>query len=143
MRVKINPLINIIGTEELIILPITRKEDFLLALNFYEDTLGGRLARFILVLDKYREINYEETIIKGDKGVVEAEGVEEDFKKLSNLIKIEKYLRSNRLPLFINIEILKDADVNERGVRGFINYISKYGKIDIERIKDKIELIIE
>lgn len=143
MKVKINPILHIVGREELIILPITRVKDYVLSLNFYEDTPGGRLARFVLVLDRYGEINDRETIIRGDKGIVIAEGVEEDYKKISQIVKIERYLRSNRIPLFINVEVLKDADTSQRGVKGFINYVMKYGKIDVEKIKGAVELIIE
>lgn len=143
MRVKINPLVNVLGREELIIIPITRNGDFLLSLNFYEDIEGGRLARFVLVQDKYEEIKEKESIILGDKTIVFAEGIEEDFKKLQQIIKVDRHLRSNRIPLYINIEVLKDANIHERGVKGYINYISKYGKIEIEKLKNSISLEIE
>jgi len=143
MRVKINAIAKIIGTEELIIIPITRNGDFVLALNFYEDVEGGRLARFVLVYDKFGEIDYMETIIRGDKIIVTAEGIEEDFKKISNLIKIDKYLKSNRIPLFVNISVLKDANINERGVKGFINYVAKFGRIDVTKVRNVVQLTIE
>ena len=143
MRAKINPILNIIGSEELIIIPITRTGDFLLALNFYEDVNGGRLARFVLIQDKYEEIRGEETALRGDKAIVFVEGIEEDYKKLQQVIKIDKYLRSNRIPLFVNIEVLKDVDIREKGVRGFINYISKYGKIDVHKLANIVNLEIE
>ena len=143
MRVKINPIANVIGREELIIIPITRKGDFLLALNFYEDIEGGRLARFVLIQDKYEEIREEETAIRGDKTIVFAEGVEEDLKKLQQVIRIDRYLRSNRIPLYVNIEVLRDVDIREKGVKGYINYISKYGKIDVHKLTNIVSLEIE
>lgn len=143
MHVKINALVNVIDNEELIILPIDKNGDFVLALNFYEDIPGGRQARLVIVYDKYDEINFKETIIKGDKAIVEAYGVDEDMKKISEIIKIDRYLRSNRVPFYVNIEILKDADINARGVRGYINYINKYGEISIEQLKNVVKLIIE
>lgn len=144
MHVKINPIVNIIGREELIVIPIVRNGDFLLALNFYEDVQGGRLARLVLIQDKYGEIREgEESAIRGDKAIVFAEGVEDDYKKLQQLIKIDRYLRSNRIPLFINIEVLKDVDISEKGVRGYINYISKYGRIDAKKLANVLSLEIE
>ena len=143
MRAKINPILNIIGREELIIIPITRNGDFLLALNFYEDVEGGRVARFVLIQDKYEEIREEETAIRGDKAIVFVEGIEEDYRKLQQVIKIDKYLRSNRIPLFINIEVLKDVDIREKGVKGFINYVSRYGKIDVHKLNNIVSLEID
>jgi len=143
MRAKINPLLNIIGREELIVIPITRKGDFLLSLNFFEDIDGGRVARFVLIQDKYGEIRDEETAVRGDKAIVFVEGIEEDYKKLQQVIKIDKYLRSNRIPLFVNIEVLRDVDIREKGVKGYINYISRYGKIDVHKLANIVSLEID
>jgi len=144
MLVKINPIVNVIGKEELIVIPIVRNGDFLLALNFYEDVQGGRLARLVLIQDKYSELKEgEESAIRGDKAVVFAEGVEEDYRKLQQLIRIDRYLRSNRIPLFINIEVLKDVDITEKGVKGYINYISRYGKIDAKKLVNALTLDVE
>lgn len=49
------------------------------------------------------------------------------------------------LPLFFDIEVLNETDMNQRGVRGFYNYITKYGNIDIEKLKGlvKFEVVTE
>ncbi|MCG2909171.1 MAG: hypothetical protein L7G92_01035 [Stygiolobus sp.] len=71
MRVKIKPIVHVIGEEELIIIPLARNGDFVEALNFYEDVPNGRLARLVLVFDKYNEIRNDEIVgIKGKKAVI-------------------------------------------------------------------------
>lgn len=142
MKIKIKPTLNIIGHEELYVIPITVNKSYLLGLNFYEDVEGGRTARFVIVLDRYGEIN-DTCIISGDKGVVEALGVEEDYRVLSKYVKIEKYLKGNRLPFFVNIEVKKQIDHYERGIQGYLNYISKYGVINARRLQNVIRLEVE
>lgn len=145
MKIKIKSTINIIGHEELYVIPITSNKSFLLGLNFYEDIQGGRTARFIIAYDKYGEIN-DTSIISGDKGIVEAELVEESYSILSSYIKIDKYLKTNKLPFFINIEIKKENQLEDRysrGIQGYLNYVRKYGEIDAIKIKDIIKLDVE
>ncbi|AWR96605.1 hypothetical protein DFR86_02920 [Acidianus sulfidivorans JP7] len=143
MKVKIKSLVNVVGHEELYVIPITYNGIFLLGLNFYEEVEGGRTARFIIVKDNYGEIDDKVRIISGYKGIVEAEGIEEDYKTLSKYIKIEKTLKSNRIPIFVNIEIKQNSENYARGIQGYLNYISKYGEINPLQLKDKIKLEIE
>ncbi|ARM75084.1 hypothetical protein [Acidianus manzaensis] len=142
MKVKIKSLVNIIGHEELFIIPITYNNTFLLGLNFYEEREGGRTARFVIVQDKYGEIDHKTKIISGDKGIVEAIGVEDDYKILAQYIKIEKFLKTNRLPIFVNVQIIQNHEYS-RGIQGYLNYVSRYGEIDTLLLKDKIKLEIE
>lgn len=141
MRVKIKPIVHVIGEEELIIIPLARNGDFIEALNFYEDVPNGRLARLILVLDKYGEIRNDEIVgIKGKKAVVECEGVKEDIQEISKHIKIDRAYEINRVPLFFDIEVLKEVDTSVRGVRGFINYVSAHGRIDVSKLFGIVKL---
>ncbi|AHC50965.1 hypothetical protein SUSAZ_02505 [Sulfolobus acidocaldarius SUSAZ] len=143
MNVKIKPVVNVLGVEELIILPITRNREYLLSLNFYEDVLGGRMVRIVLVLDKYNEIMNDITAIKGKKAVVEASGIKEDMDKLSKIIHIDNRSVTDRIPIYFDIEILKDVDTSQRGVRGFINYVHAYGKPDLSKILNSLQLNVE
>ncbi|WP_052349427.1 hypothetical protein [Candidatus Acidianus copahuensis] len=103
MKVKIKPILQIVGHEELVVIPISIYGKYVLGLNFYEDVDGGRLARLVLVMDKYGEITGI-SVIEGDKGVVSAFGVKETFLELSKAIKIERKLETSRLPFFVNIK---------------------------------------
>ncbi len=141
MRVKIKSLLNIIGHEELYIIPIKRNRDYLLCLNFYEDVAGGTLARLVIVLDKYNEINSIK-VIEGDKGTVEASGTKEDFDLLKKQMKLPKILVSSRIPFFINIKIKNQPETLDRGVVGYLNYIKKYGEIKPFNLNLDLEVLI-
>ncbi len=141
MKVKIKPLLNIIGHEELYVIPIERNSDYLLCLNFYEDIAGGTLARFVIVLDKYNEINSIK-VIEGDKGVVEVSGIKEDFDLLKKHIKLPKILVTTRIPLFTNIKIKNRPETFDRGVTGYLNYVKKYGEIKQLDLKIDLEILV-
>ncbi|MEM0374505.1 MAG: hypothetical protein QXV69_07090 [Sulfolobaceae archaeon] len=138
MRVKIKPIVNVVGEEELIIIPITKSRDYYLCLNFFEDIPEGRLARLVVVLDKYDEINNNIVKIAGKKTFVEAEEVEEAYTELSKVIVIERKAPSYVIPLYFNIEVTEVSLTESEGVKGYFNYIKKYGEIKIERLRNII-----
>ncbi|AWR93382.1 hypothetical protein [Acidianus brierleyi] len=141
MRVKIKPLLNIIGHEELYVIPIKRNGDYLLCLNFYEDIIGGTLARLVIVLDKYNEINSIK-VIEGDKGIVEVFGIKEDFDLLKKQIRLPKILVSTRIPFFINIKIKNQPETLDRGITGYLNYVKKYGEIKPLNLNLDLEILV-
>ncbi|BDC18158.1 hypothetical protein [Acidianus sp. HS-5] len=139
MKVKIKSILNVIGHEELYVIPITSSGKYLLGLNFYEDIEGGRVARFVLILDKYGEITSTK-VIEGDKGVVLAEGIKEDMEKLSKIIKIEKKMITNRIPLFVNIKVKNSPETQDRGIKGYENYVKRYGEIQVSKLTGQVTL---
>ncbi len=139
MKVKIKSILNIIGHEELYVIPITSSGKYLLGLNFFEDIEGGRVARFVLIMDKYGEINSIK-VVEGDKGVVFAEGVKEDMDKLSKIIKMDKKMITNKIPLFVNIKVKNSPETQDRGIKGFENYVKRYGEVQVPKHIDQITL---
>ncbi|MCY0859076.1 MAG: hypothetical protein OWQ54_01465 [Sulfolobaceae archaeon] len=143
MRVKIKSLVHIEGEEELVIIPVTKKGSYILAINFYEDVPEGRALRLVIVYDKYDTVPLDTfSFIKGKKTYVDAEGVEEAIKLISSVIRVEKRVPMYSLPFFFDIEVLNEVDANVRGVKGFINYVNKYGNIDINKLKNLVPLEI-
>lgn len=142
MKVRIKSVVKVVSEEELIIIPLARKGDFIEALNFYEDVPGGRAARLVIIHDKYDEIKEEPTPlgIRGKKTYIGAEGVMEDLDKIKALIPIDRVVRSKAVSLYIDIQLLGDLDTSSRGVKGFINYISRYGRLDFSKLKRSVEL---
>ena len=142
MKVRIKSVVKVVGEEELIVIPLARKGDFVEALNFYEDIPGGRVARLVLIYDKYGEISDEPSPIgiKGKKAYLEAKGVEEDLNEIKRVIPIEREVKSDVVPLFIDIQILSDVSTSSRGVRGFINYISRHKDVNFNALKGVIKL---
>lgn len=128
MEIKIKPILNVIGHEEFFAIPIARQKDYLLALNFYEDVAGGNLARFVLILDKYEEVNSIK-VVEGDKGVVEAYHVKEAFDEIRKQVRLPKILVTPRIPFFVNIKVKDKPETMDRGVVGYLNYVNKYGEI--------------
>ncbi|MCI2415636.1 MAG: hypothetical protein MPF33_10430 [Candidatus Aramenus sp.] len=128
MEIKIKPILNVIGHEEFFAIPIARQKNYLLALNFYEDVVGGNLARFVLILDKYEEVNSIK-VVEGDKGVVEAYRVKEAFDEIRKQVRLPKILVTPRIPFFVNIKVKNKPETMDRGVVGYLNYVNKYGEI--------------
>ncbi|MFP3217631.1 MAG: hypothetical protein RXQ99_03380 [Acidianus sp.] len=139
MKVKIKSILNVIGHEELYVIPIACNGKYVLGLNFFEDIEGGRVARFVLIMDKYGEINSIK-VVEGDKGIVIAEGVRDDMDAVSKVIKIDRKMVTNRIPLFINIKVKSFSETQDRGIRGYENYIKRYGEIDPSKLKGVIKL---
>ncbi len=143
MRVKIKSLVHIEGEEELVIIPVTKNGSYILAINFYEDVPEGRSLRLVIIYDKYDMIPLDSfSFIKGKKTYVDAEGIEEAIKLISSVIRVERRVPMYSLPLFFDIEVLNEVDANVRGVKGFINYVNKYGNIDISKLKNLVPLEI-
>ncbi|NON61243.1 hypothetical protein [Acidianus sp. RZ1] len=142
MKVKIKPILQIVGHEELVVIPISIYGKYVLGLNFYEDIDGGRLARLVLVMDKYGEITGI-SVIEGDKGVVSAFGVKETFLELSKAIKIERKLETSRLPFFVNIKKKNEPETEDRGITGYKNYMMLNPNVDFSKIKDIVKLEVE
>jgi hypothetical protein len=139
MKVKIKSILNVIGHEELYVIPVACNGKYVLGLNFFEDIEGGRVARFVLIMDKYGEINSIK-VVEGDKGIVIAEGVRDDMDAVSKVIKIDRKMVTNRIPLFINIKVKSFPETQDRGIRGYENYIKRYGEIDPSKLKGIIKL---
>ena len=142
MKVKIKPIANLAGHERLVVIPLAVSGKYLLGLNFYEDVEGGRLARFVLVEDKYGEVNGIK-LVEGDKVMVRAEGVREDMDKLSKTIRIERYRVTENIPLILNPRIDARIEGEDRGVRGYLNYVNRFGKPDPRKLEGLITLSVE
>lgn len=142
MKVRIKSVVKIVSIEELIVIPMSRNGDFVEALNFYEDVPGGRAGRLVVIHDKYGEISDEPVVIaiRGEKAYIEAKNIEEDFDKIRRVIPLEKVVKGNVVPFYVNIQVLKEVDTNSRGVRGFVNYLSKYGNVNFSVLKGIVSL---
>jgi hypothetical protein len=144
MKVKIKSVIKVEGTEELIVIPLNYYKNYVLGLNFFEDIPNGRLARFVIIIDRYGELNDKDVVmLKGKKGYVETEGVNKDFEILEKYIRIERKNISSLLPLLFDIEVTDIIVSEERGVRGYFNYINKYGNINFKLLKGLINFTVE
>ncbi|BCS92751.1 hypothetical protein L3N51_00643 [Metallosphaera sp. J1] len=142
MKVKIKAIANLSGHERLAVIPLAVHGKYLLGLNFYEDVEGGRLARFVLVEDKYGEVN-DVRVVEGDKVIVRAEGVREDMERLSKVIRVERTRVTENIPLILNPRVESRIEGEERGVRGYLNYVNRYGKPDLRKLEGVISLSVE
>ncbi|BDB98833.1 hypothetical protein [Saccharolobus caldissimus] len=144
MRIKIKSIVKIVGEEELAVIPLAENGYFIECLNFYEDVEGGRQARLVIVLDKFGDIKFDQiNFIKGKKTFIDAVGIEEDFKKISNVIKLDKIARMFRVPLYFDIKQISNPDTNQRGVRGLYNYLNVHKEIEISKLKNVVSLDVE
>jgi len=141
MIVKIKPIVNPVGNEELVVIPISRDRDYLLCLNFFEDVPNGRLARLVVVLDRYNEVNDIVRIV-GKKAFVDSEGIDEAYEILNRILPIERRAPSYVIPLYFDIKVYQVSLSESSGVRGYFNYIRKNGKIDLQKLKNVIPFSI-
>nr|WP_252973112.1 hypothetical protein [Saccharolobus solfataricus] len=112
--------------------------------KFYEDVEGGRQARLVVVVDKYGIIRQDQVnFIKGKKTFVDAIGVEDDFRKINSVLKLDRVARMFKVPLYFDIEIVEKPDVSKRGIRGLYNYLSVHKEIDIGKLRGLVNLSIE
>ncbi|MCH4815257.1 MAG: hypothetical protein QXY87_06040 [Saccharolobus sp.] len=144
MKVKLKSLAKVVGEEELAVIPLAENEYFIECLNFYEDVEGGRQARLVVIVDKYGIIRQDQiNFIKGKKTFADAIGIEDDFKKIQSVLKLDRIARMFKVPLYFDIEILEKPDVSKRGIKGFYNYLSVHKEIDIGKLKGLVSLSIE
>ena len=142
VRVKLKPLARVLGREELIVIPIAEHGRFVLTLNFYEDVKDGRRGRLVLVEDRFGMLT-QVRVIEGDKVNVEAEGVREAMEVLSKVIRIERWNMGKIIPLILNPEFRNEPRSMSRGVRGYVNYVSRYGTPDTEKLRGILTLLVE
>ncbi|QKR00564.1 hypothetical protein GWK48_09395 [Metallosphaera tengchongensis] len=142
MKVKIKSLGYLKGRDSLVVIPLAESGKYVLCLNFFEDVEDGRLARFVIVEDKYGELT-DVKLVEGDEVMVEAEEVKGDMDTLSKLIRIERARKSSVVPLFINVEVKDEIRGDGRGVRGYFNYVRKYGQINLQKLRGKLTLSFE
>ncbi|AAK42587.1 hypothetical protein SULI_01225 [Saccharolobus solfataricus] len=144
MKIKLKSLVRVIGEEELAVIPLAENEYYVECLNFYEDVEGGRQARLVVVVDKYGIIRQDQVnFIKGKKTFVDAIGVEDDFRKINSVLKLDRVARMFKVPLYFDIEIVEKPDVSKRGIRGLYNYLSVHKEIDIGKLRGLVNLSIE
>ncbi|AWS00529.1 hypothetical protein [Metallosphaera hakonensis] len=142
MLIKLKSLAKLAGKERLVLIPLSESGRFVLGLNFFEDVEGGREARFVIAEDRYGELN-DVKVIEGDKVLVRAEGVREDVDKISRSIKIEKFRYTNWIPLILSPQISSKIEGLDRGVLGYINYVERYGKPDLNKLRGVVTLSVE
>ncbi|AOL17126.1 hypothetical protein BFU36_10895 [Sulfolobus sp. A20] len=141
MKIKIKSIVKPIGEEELSIIPLAENGVFVECLNFYEDIEGGRQARLVVVLDKYGDIKFDQiNYIKGKKTYIDAEGVDEDFNSIKKIIKLDRIARMYRVPLYFDIQIVDNPDMNSRGIKGLINYLAVHKEINITSLRNVVRL---
>ncbi len=139
MIVKIPSISSYLGEEEDIVIPLVVKGYYVLTLNFFEDIPGGRRGRFVVVRDRYGLLNDSKPyLLKGKKTVLQAEGVNEAWRVISSKVKIERPLTSNRVPLLYDVELSEGN--SSRGVRGFLNYVSRYGVPNLSGVAIEFEV---
>lgn len=145
MIVRIPRISSYLGEEEDVVIPLSMDGYYVLTLNFFEDTPGGRKGRFLVLRDSYGLV--EETgkpyALRGKKTVVTASGVKEAWSYLTSKIRIERPLSTERVPLLYDIE-LSEGDTSSRGVRGFLNYVRIYGVPNLNgvSIQFKVEELV-
>ncbi len=141
MRIKIKSIVKPVGEEELSIIPLAENGVFIECLNFYEDIEGGRQARLVIVLDKFGDIKFDQiNYIKGKKTYIDAEGVDEDFNSMKKIIKLDRIARMYRVPLYFDIQIVNNPDMNSRGIKGLINYLAVHKEINIANLRNVVRL---
>ncbi|BBG22894.1 hypothetical protein [Sulfuracidifex tepidarius] len=139
MLVKIPSISSYLGEEEDAVIPISVKGYYVLTVNFWEDVPNGRKARFVVVRDNFGILHVGKSfLVKGKKTVVQAEGVKEAWDVISRRVKIERPLTTNRVPLLYDIELTDETQ--SRGIRGFINYVKKYGMPNVDGISVDFEV---
>ncbi|WP_338603435.1 hypothetical protein V6M85_04320 [Sulfolobus tengchongensis] len=144
MRIKLKSLAKIYGEEELAVIPLAENGYFIECLNFYEDVEGGRQARLVVVLDKFGLIKGDQiNFIKGKKTFVDAEGIEEDFRKIQLVMKLDKIARMFKVPLYFDIEIINSPDKSKRGIKGLYNYLEVHKQINISKLNGLVSLDVE
>ncbi|AEB95607.1 hypothetical protein [Metallosphaera cuprina] len=142
MKVKIKSVVNPIGWERLVVIPLTSSGKYVLGLNFFEDVEGGRQGRFVVVIDKFDELN-DIKLVEGEKALVEAAEVRHDYNKISKVLRIEKFRLSSFIPLFFNVSVKSQIEGEDRGIMGYLNYINKFGIPDLKDIRNLIQLSVE
>jgi hypothetical protein len=144
LKIKLKSLAKVVGEEELAVIPLAENEYFIECLNFYEDVEGGRQARLVVIVDKYGIIRQDQVnFIKGKKTFVDAIGIEDDFRKIQSVLKLDRIARMFKVPLYFDVEIIEKPDVSKRGIKGFYNYLSVHKEIDMSKLKGLVSLSIE
>ncbi|WP_278464932.1 hypothetical protein [Saccharolobus islandicus] len=144
MKIKLKSLAKVVGEEELAVILLAENEYFIECLNFYEDVEGGRQARLVVIVDKYGIIRQDQVnFIKGKKTFVDAIGIEDDFRKIQSVLKLDRIARMFKVPLYFDVEIIEKPDVSKRGIKGFYNYLSVHKEIDMSKLKGLVSLSIE
>jgi hypothetical protein len=144
LKIKLKSLAKVVGEEELAVILLAENEYFIECLNFYEDVEGGRQARLVVIVDKYGIIRQDQVnFIKGKKTFVDAIGIEDDFRKIQSVLKLDRIARMFKVPLYFDVEIIEKPDVSKRGIKGFYNYLSVHKEIDMSKLKGLVSLSIE
>ncbi len=139
MLVKIPSISSYLGEEEDAVIPISVNGYYVLTINFWEDVPNGRKARFVVVRDNFGVLDVGKPfLIKGKKTVAIAEGVKEAWSVVSSKIKVERPLTTNRVPLLYDIELTDEAQT--RGIKGFINYVKRYGMPNLDGVSIEFEV---
>jgi len=98
----------------------------------------------VVIVDKYGIIRQDQVnFIKGKKTFVDAIGIEDDFRKIQSVLKLDRIARMFKVPLYFDVEIIEKPDVSKRGIKGFYNYLSVHKEIDMSKLKGLVSLSIE